>query len=184
VIPVADHDHDPADQLLADEAWLRRHMYGPSHREPGGLPLNLTAEALVHSHEWRHPELQEAGKPASPGCQWPPVADRMRSRRESAEADQLLRTLDQVVARLGALDQVVARLRTLDQVVARLRTLDQVVARLGALGIDVRRLRPDPVRGAARDLLATWREKFIYTDEPDLDAVVVSLAALQEALDD
>jgi hypothetical protein len=152
VIPVADHDHDPADQLLADEAWLRRHMYGPSHREPGGLPLNLTAEALVHSHEWRHPELQEAGKPAGPGYQWPPVADRMRSRRESAEADQLL------------------------------RTLDQVVARLGALGIDVRRLRPDPVRGAARDLLATWREKFIYTDEPDLDAVVVSLSGLEEAL--
>jgi hypothetical protein len=49
------------------------------------------------------------------------------------------------------------------------------------LGVDVRKLRPDPVRHAARDVLDTWRAEFIGADESDLDAVVAALTRLEEA---
>lgn len=67
------------------------------------------------------------------------------------------------------------------EVTRLLRTYDRAVARLAVLGVDVRKLRPDPVRHAARDVLDTWRAEFIGTDESDLDAVVAALTRLEEA---
>jgi hypothetical protein len=42
---------------------------------------------------------------------------------------------------------------------------------------------PDPVRQAAREVLATWREKFVDAEESDLEAVVEALTRLEEVLD-
>jgi hypothetical protein len=86
--------------------------------------------------------------------EWPPVTPgHMRGRKEDAEFTDLL------------------------------RTFDRTVARIHALGVDIRRLRPDPVRQAAREVLTAYGQ-FLDIDEGGLEILRDALTELLEALGD